>query len=76
MSVRNGFRIKLGECRTLWNEREQAKHRGIELLDLCKALPVKYEWHIAKTKFVTINSIVMLGEKSQKIYMKNPNSTH
>ena len=23
-----------------------------------------YAWHIAKTKFVTINSIVMLGEKS------------
>ena len=22
-----------------------------------------YAWHIAKTKFVTINSIVMLGEK-------------
>ena len=40
-------------------------------IELAMALPVKYEithtgyaWHIAKTKFVTINSIVMLGEKS------------
>ena len=31
----------LGECRTLWGEREQAMHCGIELL--CKALPVKYQ---------------------------------
>ena len=65
----------LGECRTLWGEREQAKHCCIELWHNCyvpKALPVKYmkpqhtgyAWHIPKTKFVTINSIVMLGEKS------------
>ena len=36
----------LGECRTLWGEREQAKHCGIELWHNCyvpKALPVKYE---------------------------------
>ena len=53
--------ILLGECRTLWGEREQAMHCGNELL-VAKALPVKYQitahtaWHrpIAKTKFVTI----------------------
>ena len=47
----------LGECRTLWGEREQAKH-------CMKSQHTGYAWHIAKTKFVTINSIVMLGQQS------------
>ena len=32
---------ELGECRTLWVERERAMHCGIELLCIAKALPVK-----------------------------------
>ena len=33
--------LKLGECRTLWGEHEQAMHCSIELLCIAKVLPVK-----------------------------------
>ena len=61
----------IGECRTLWGEREQAMHCSIELSCIAKALPLKYrsqhtdcKWHIAKTRFVTPLYTCMLAEKS------------
>ena len=34
--------LKLGDCRTLWGEHEQAMHCSIELLCIAKVLPVKF----------------------------------
>ena len=56
----------IGECRTLWGEREQAMHCSIELLCTAKALPVKYRSQHTDciTRFVTPLSTCILAEKS------------
>ena len=67
----------LGECRTLWGEREQAMHCGIELLHVCMSwdLPVNYQitahrpWHIVKMRFVTLPSTKLLNSLEEIVML-------
>ena len=60
----SSINYKLGECRMLWGEHEQAMHYSIDCFVAIKALPVKYQitahaqaihpWLVVKTRFITL----------------------
>ena len=57
-----GFTVILGECRTLWGERERAMHCSVQLLREVSAHSTEaVHGHIAKTRSVTVLSTKMLN---------------